>query len=151
MGSAGTMGFAAIMGSEAIMGSAAPMCSSGSGRTGDRIGDRTGLPMPTRRWSSHPLLQSMSHRHHRALHCPPRSIGTIVTTRRATIRLSSSALVAGDPLLRPHHEWQPTYAYRQHRGAPAPEALEHVVTLRHAPEACGGLYTPARGRVFSRA
>ncbi len=106
MDSVGTTGFEAIMASEAIMGSEAPMCSSGSGRTGDRIGDHTGLPMPTRRWSSRPLLQSMSHRLHRARPRPHRFIGTIVTTRRATTRLSRSALVAGDQSLRPHHERQ---------------------------------------------
>src|SRR5438128_10742024 len=99
MDSAGTMGFEAIMASEAIMGSEAPVYSSGSGHTGDRIGDRTGLPMPTRRWSSRPLLQSMSHRLRQALPRPLRIIGTIVTTHRATTRLSSGALVAGDQLL----------------------------------------------------
>jgi len=96
MGSAGTMGFAAIMVSEA------PMCSSGS--------DRIGLPMPTRRWSSHPLLQSMLTHRHRARPRPHSSIGTIVMTCRATTRLSSSALVAGGPSLRLHHEWLPGMA-----------------------------------------
>ena len=71
MDSAGTMGFEAIMASEAIMGSEAPMYSLGSGHTGDRIGDRTGLPMPTPRWSWRPLLRSMSNRPRREL--PPSS------------------------------------------------------------------------------
>jgi hypothetical protein len=97
----GTTGLVAIMGSEAIMASEAPVCSSGSGRTGDRIGDPTGLPMTTPRWWSRPL-RSMSNRRRRGLprrHCP---LGIIVTTRRATTRMSSSALVAGDRSLRPH-------------------------------------------------
>jgi len=107
MDSAGTMGFEAFMASEAITASEALMYSSGLGHTGDRIGDHTGLPMPTRRWSSRPLLQSMSHRLHQVLPRPHRIIGTIVMTHRATTRLSSGALVAGNPLLRPHHERQP--------------------------------------------
>ena len=116
MGLVGTMGFAAIMASEA------PVCSSGLDHTGDRIGDPPGLPMPTRRWSSRPLRQSMSPRLHRARPRPPRSIGTIVMIHRGTIRLSSSALGAGDPSRRPHHERQPSARLspaQRHQGARA--------------------------------
>jgi len=79
------------------------MCSSGL----DHIGDRTGLPMPTPRWSWRPLLRSMSNRPRREL--PPllRYIGTIVKTRRATTRMSSSALVAGDRSSQPHRKAHP--------------------------------------------
>ena len=108
MGSAGTLGFTAIMASEAIMGLAARRCSSGSGRTGDRIGNHTGLPLSVRRLLSHPLLQSMWNRRHRARPRLHRSIGTIVMIRRAITRLSSSARVAGDLSHRPHHERQPS-------------------------------------------
>ena len=59
------------------------------------------------RWSWRPLLRSMSNRPRREL--PPllRYIGTIVTTRRATTRMSSSALVAGDRSSQPHRKAHP--------------------------------------------
>ena len=101
MGSAGTMGFAAIMGSEAIMASEAPVCSSGAGRTGNRIGGLPGLPMTTTRLRSRPLRSMSNHRRRGLprLHCP---LGIIVTTRRATTRMSNSAQVAGDRSRRSH-------------------------------------------------
>ncbi len=83
------------------MASEAPVCSSGSGRPGDRIGDPTGLPMMTPRWWSRPLW-SMSNHRRQGLPRLHRPLGIIVTTRRATTRMSNSALVAGDRSLRPH-------------------------------------------------
>jgi hypothetical protein len=111
MGWVGTMGFTAIMASGTIMASEAPVCSSGSDHTGDRIGDPPGCPMPIRRRSSHLLRPSMSPHRHRARPRPHRGIGTIVMIRRATTRLSSSALMAGDPSLRLHHEQRPAYLW----------------------------------------
>src|SRR6266849_2677848 len=74
--------------------------------------DPTGLPMTAPRWWSRPL-RSMSNRLRRSLPRLHRPIGIIVTTRRATTRMSSSALVAGDQSLRPHHERQPSARQEQ--------------------------------------
>ena len=98
---AAIMGLAAIIGSEALRASEAPVCSSGAGRPGDRLGDLPGLPMMTRRWRARPL-RSMANHPHRGLPRLHRPHGIIVTTRWATTRRSTSALVAGDRSLRPH-------------------------------------------------
>ena len=84
------------------MASEAPVCSSESGRPGDP----PGLPMMTRRWWSRPL-RSLSNRRCQGLSRRHRPLGILVTTHRATTRLSTSALVAGDRSLRPRQRGIP--------------------------------------------